>query len=43
MEGGLAADTPVAAVRWGTRPEQRSVRTTLGGLGEPRSSRRRRS
>ena len=33
MEGGLAADTPVAAVRWGTRPEQRSVRTTLGGLG----------
>jgi uroporphyrinogen III methyltransferase/synthase len=33
MEGGLAADTPVAAVRWGTRPEQRSVRTTLGALG----------
>jgi uroporphyrinogen III methyltransferase/synthase len=33
MEGGLAKDTPVAAVRWGTRPEQRSVRTTLGGLG----------
>jgi uroporphyrinogen III methyltransferase/synthase len=33
MEGGLAADTPVAAVRWGTRPEQHSVRTTLGGLG----------
>jgi uroporphyrinogen III methyltransferase/synthase len=33
MEGGLAADTPVAAVRWGTRPEQHSVRTTLEGLG----------
>jgi uroporphyrinogen III methyltransferase / synthase len=33
MEGGLDADTPVVAVRWGTRPEQRSVRTTLGGLG----------
>ena len=31
--GGLAPDTPVAAVQWGTRPEQRSVRTTLGGLG----------
>jgi uroporphyrinogen III methyltransferase / synthase len=33
MAGGLAADTPVAAVRWGTRPEQRTVRTTLGRLG----------
>ena len=30
--GGLAADTPVAAVRWGTRPGQRTVRTTLGEL-----------
>ena len=29
---GLAADTPVAAVRWGTRPGQRTVRTTLGEL-----------
>ena len=29
---GLAADTPVAAVRWGTRPGQRTVRTTLRGL-----------
>ena len=33
MAGGLAADTPVAAVRWGTRTEQRTVRTTLGQLG----------
>jgi uroporphyrinogen III methyltransferase / synthase len=34
MAGGMAADTPVAAVRWGTRPEQRTVRTTLAGLGD---------
>jgi len=33
MAGGLAADTPVAAVRWGTRPDQHTVRTTLGQLG----------
>jgi uroporphyrinogen III methyltransferase/synthase len=33
LAGGLDAATPVAAVTWGTRPEQRSVRTTLGGLG----------
>ena len=32
MAGGLTPDTPVAAVRWGTRPEQRTVRTTLGQL-----------
>jgi uroporphyrinogen III methyltransferase / synthase len=33
MAGGLPAATPVAAVRWGTRPEQQTVRTTLGRLG----------
>jgi uroporphyrinogen III methyltransferase / synthase len=32
VAGGLAPATPVAAVRWGTRPGQRTVRTTLGGL-----------
>ena len=33
IRGGLAAETPVTAVQWGTRPEQRTVRTTLGELG----------
>jgi uroporphyrinogen III methyltransferase/synthase len=33
MAGGLAPETPVAAVHWGTRPEQRSVRTRLDRLG----------
>jgi len=32
--GGLAATTPVAAIRWGTRPGQRTVRTTLGQLAD---------
>jgi uroporphyrinogen III methyltransferase/synthase len=30
--GGLAAETPVAAITWGTRAEQSTVRTTLAGL-----------
>ena len=34
MAGGLDPQTPVAAVRWGTRPDQRTVRTTLARLGE---------
>ncbi|MEY2477424.1 MAG: uroporphyrinogen methyltransferase / synthase [Actinomycetota bacterium] len=34
MRGGLDAATPVASVQWGTRPEQRTVRTTLGGLAD---------
>lgn len=33
MGAGMAGETPVAAVRWGTRPEQHTVRTTLGLLG----------
>jgi uroporphyrinogen III methyltransferase/synthase len=33
LEGGLPADTPVAAVHWGTRPDQVTVRATLAGLG----------
>ena len=32
VAGGLAPDTPVTGVTWGTRPGQRTVRTTLGGL-----------
>jgi len=34
ISGGLDVGTPVAAVRWGTRPEQRTTRTTLGALGD---------
>ena len=32
MNGGLSATTPVAAIRWGTRAEQHTTRTTLGEL-----------
>lgn len=31
---GMAADTPAAAVQWGTLPQQRIVRTTVGALSE---------
>jgi len=34
MAGGLGPATPVAAVHWGSRPEQLSIRTTLAALGE---------
>ncbi len=34
IAGGLSADTPVAAIQWGTRPEQRAVRGTLATLQE---------
>jgi len=32
VAGGLSPDTPVAAVRWGTRPEQTTVRATLATI-----------
>jgi uroporphyrinogen III methyltransferase/synthase len=34
VAGGLSPDTPAAAVRWGTRPQQHSVRATLGTLAD---------
>ncbi|MEY2404631.1 MAG: uroporphyrinogen methyltransferase / synthase [Acidimicrobiaceae bacterium] len=34
MAGGRAADTPVASITWGTRPEQHTVRATLGTIGD---------
>jgi uroporphyrin-III C-methyltransferase len=32
VAGGLPPTTPVAAIRWGTRPEQTALRTDLAGL-----------
>jgi uroporphyrinogen III methyltransferase/synthase len=32
MAAGRSPDTPAAAVRWGTRPEQHTVRATLGTI-----------
>jgi uroporphyrinogen III methyltransferase/synthase len=34
IAGGRAPATPVAAVRWGTRPEQRTIRGTLATIAE---------
>jgi uroporphyrinogen III methyltransferase/synthase len=34
LAGGLSPDTPAAAVRWGTRPEQTTVRATLGTIAD---------
>jgi uroporphyrinogen III methyltransferase/synthase len=36
MAGGRDPATPVAAVQWGTRPEQKTVRATLGTIGNER-------
>jgi uroporphyrinogen III methyltransferase/synthase len=34
IDGGRDPDTPAAAVIWGTRPDQRTVRATLGTLAD---------
>jgi uroporphyrinogen III methyltransferase/synthase len=34
IAGGRDANTPVAAVRWGTRPEQRTTRATLATIAD---------
>ena len=32
LSAGLPPDTPAAAIRWGTRPEQHTVRSTVQGI-----------
>ncbi|MGZ6975792.1 MAG: uroporphyrinogen-III C-methyltransferase [Acidimicrobiia bacterium] len=34
IDGGRAPDTPVAAVRWGTLPSQRTIRATLATVAD---------
>lgn len=34
MENGRSADTPAAVIRWGTKPEQRVLMTTVGTAAE---------
>ena len=34
VASGRAPETPVAAVRWGTRPEQQTIRATLATIGD---------
>ena len=34
VENGRSADTPAAVIRWGTKPEQRTLVTTLGSAAE---------
>ena len=34
IDGGRAAGTPVAAVRWATRTDQRTIRATLGTIAD---------
>ena len=36
VAGGLSPDTPLAAIHWGTTPQQQVVRTTLGDVGRHR-------
>jgi uroporphyrinogen III methyltransferase/synthase len=36
ISGGRSADTPVASITWGTRPEQTTVRATLGTIADAR-------
>jgi uroporphyrinogen III methyltransferase/synthase len=34
IAAGRSPDTPAAAVRWGTRPEQQTIRSTLGTIAD---------